>query len=80
MKNIIEYLAEGFAMAIGIFIIIFVVVGVFSAKDAHNKTWTIEDGKFKSIYDDYEDCFRTNLGTQTTDICDDENKVIYKNK
>lgn len=59
--------------------LIFIVVGVFLAIKAYNNTWTIEDNHFKTVYDSYDDCMKTNLGTGTTSICDDEKQVKYKN-
>ena len=61
-----------------ILILVFITIGVCLGIKSYNDTWTIEDGHFKSVYDDYDDCKKTTLGTGTTEICDDENQVKYK--
>ena len=60
-----------------ILILVFIAIGVCLGIKSYNDTWTIEDGHFKSIYDDYDDCMMNNMGTGTTDICDDKNQVKY---
>ena len=61
-------------------VILFIIVGIHCAIDAYGDTWTIDDGKFKSIYDNKEDCMRNKIGTGTSDVCDDETQVIYRDK
>ena len=80
IKLIIENAFNGIKIAIFIVIGLFVGIGAVCAYNAYDKTWTIEDKQFKQIYDDYDDCIRNNMGTGTTEICDDESEVIYKNK
>lgn len=63
-----------------IIIILFIIMAVICACSAHDKTWTIDDGKFKMIYDDKEECIKSNLGVGKAEICDDSNQVIYRNK
>ena len=58
-------------------VILFVILAFICACDAYGDTWTIDDGKFKSIYDDRKDCLRMNeIGDQS--ICDDESQVMYR--
>ena len=61
-------------------LVLFIIVGISCAYDGYNESWTIEDHHFKIIYEDYHECFIENMGTNTTEICDDKNQVIYKNK
>ncbi len=61
-----------------IVITIIVVLGIIQACKSHDNTWTIEDGHFKTIYDDFDECFRDNLGTGTTDKCYDDNRILYR--
>lgn len=75
MKDFFKY----FKITILIPILIFVAIGIYLGIKNYNNTWTIEDGHFKSIYEDYDDCINNNLGTKTNDICDDKNKVKYLN-
>ena len=72
-----ESFLKFFKRTVLIIILIFVVIGIYLGTKNYNKTWTIEDGHFKSIYDDYNDCKMNNYGTGTTDICDDKNQVKY---
>lgn len=62
-----------------IIIVLFIIICIYLASKAYNNTWTIEDNHFKSVYDDYDDCIKSRLGTATTDICKDKNKVKFKN-
>ena len=62
-----------------VFILLFLLIAGYCSYKAYNNTWTIDDGHVKYIYDDYDDCFMNHLGTKTTDICKDEEKVIFKN-
>ena len=59
---------------------IFIVIGIICAYNAFGNTWTIQDGHFKEVYDNKEECLKSNLGTRTTDKCYDDKQVIYKNK
>lgn len=63
---------------LGVFIGSVLIIAGICAYEAHGDTWTIDNGKFKSIYDNREDCIKENLGTGTTEMCDDETQVIYR--
>ena len=65
---------------IAIMVVLFLIVGIYCACNAHGNTWDIEDGHFKSIYDNRDDCIKSNLGTGTTEMCDDETQVIYRDR
>lgn len=80
LNKLIEEIGKGITLAIIIFVVGFIIIAIFCARDAYGNTWTIDNGKFKEIYDDRDDCIKTNLGTGTTEKCDDESQVIYKNK
>ena len=67
-----ESFLKFFKRTVLIIILVFAVIGIYLGIKNYNKTWTIEDGHFKSIYDDYDDCKMNNYGTGTTDICDDK--------
>ena len=60
--------------------LLLIVVAISCAIDAHGKTWTIDDGHFKSIYDDKEECIMSNLGVGRAEICDDETQVMFRNE
>ena len=75
MKEILKFIRNTLLIIFAIFIIVGICFGIKN----YNKTWTIEDKHFKSIYKDYDDCMNNNLGTGTTDICKDKKKVKYKN-
>ena len=79
VESILEGVVQGYKLLISLIVIFFLVVGTVCACDAYGDTWTI-DGGFKSIYDDYDDCIRNNLGTGTTEICNDEKQVKYRNR
>lgn len=74
-----ESFLKFFKRTVLIIILILVVIGIYLGTKNYNKTWTIEDGHFKAIYDDYEDCKLNTMGTGTSDMCDDEKQVKYKN-
>ena len=65
---------------IAIIVVLFLIVGIYCASNAYGNTWDIEDGNFKSIYDNRDDCIKSNLGMGTTEMCDDETQVIYRDK
>lgn len=80
MNLIIENAFKGIKLAVLIGVVLFIVIGAVCAYNAYGDTWTIENNQFKEVYDDYDDCMRNNLGTGTTDKCNDDSQVIYKNK
>lgn len=75
MKSFFKF----FKNSILIIVLGFGAIATYCAINAYNKTWTIEDNHFKAIYDDYEDCKLNTMGTGTSDMCDDEKQVKYKN-
>lgn len=80
MLRLINEFGKGIQIGFKIIVILFIVVAVVCSCNAFGNTWTIDDGGFKSVYDDRDECIKENLGTGTTEICDDEEQVIYKNK
>ncbi len=81
MINKLDNFVSGiFKIGFFLIIILVIVLGIVCSCDAFGNTWTIEDGHFKSIYDDLDECLKTNSGTATTDKCYDNTKVIYKNR
>lgn len=75
-----DFVDKLFLLGIKVVVLIFIIIGFICACEAHGKTWDIADGKYKTIYDNREDCIRANSGTKTTERCYDNNSVIYKNK
>lgn len=67
-------------VGISLLILLIIILGITCACDAFGNTWTIEDGHFKEVYDNIDECKKSNLGTGTTDKCYDDNQVIYKNR
>jgi len=67
-------------VGISLLILLIIILGIICACDAFGNTWTIEDGHFKEVYDNIDECKKSNLGTGTTDKCYDDNQVIYKNR
>ena len=80
MVELINNGIKGFQIGVALIVITVVVIGIICACNAFGNTWTIQDGHFKEIYDNQEECLRTNFGTRTTDKCYDDKQVIYKNK
>ena len=76
---IINSALKGFKLSIIIFVLLFILFGTISAYKSYGKTWIIKDNKFKSVYKDYNDCIKNNLGTKTTKICNNKDKVYYIN-
>ena len=71
---------KGLKLSIILFVLFFIIFGTISAYKSYGKTWIIKDNKFKSVYNNYDDCMKNNLGTKTTIICKNKNKVYYINK
>ena len=71
---------KGLKLSIIIFVLFFITFGTISAYKSYGKTWIIKDNKFKSVYKNYDDCIKNNLGTKTTKICKNKNKVYYIDK
>jgi len=71
---------KGLKLSIIIFVLFFIIFGTISAYKSYGKTWIIKDNKFKSVYNNYDDCMKNNLGTKTTKICKNKNKVYYIDK
>lgn len=67
-------------VGISLLILLIIILGIICACDAFGNTWTIEDGHFKEVYDNIDECKKSNLGTGTIDKCYDDNQVIYKNR
>ena len=80
MLELIDGFVKGIKTSVKIIIIIFIIIAIICSCKAFGNTWTIDDDGFKSIYDDREECINSNLGTGTTEICDDRTQVIYKNE
>ncbi len=80
MKELINNGIKGFQLAIILFVITFIVVGTICACNAYGDTWTVQNGKYKEVYNNREECIKTNLMTGTTKKCDDSKQVIYKNE
>lgn len=76
MKSLLKFIRNSFV----VIIVIFVIVGIILGIKSYNDTWTIDKGHFKAVYDDYDDCILNNLGTGTTEQCDDKNQVKYINE
>jgi len=71
---------KGLKLSIILFVLFFIIFGTISAYKSYGKTWIIKDNKFKSVYNNYDDCMKNNLGTKTTKICKNKNKVYYIDK
>ena len=71
---------KGLKLSIIIFVLFFIIFGTISAYNSYGKTWVFKDNKFKSVYKNYDDCIKNNLGTKTTKICKNKNKVYYIDK
>ena len=76
----LDNLEKIFFLGIKLFILLFIILAFICACEAYGDTWTIDKGKFKSVYENREKCIKENLGIRTTETCYDEEKVIYKNK
>ena len=71
---------KGLKLSIILFVLFFIIFGTISAYNSYGKTWIIKDNKFKSVYKNYDDCIKNNLGTKTTEICKNKDKVYYVDK
>lgn len=73
---------SGYFIGIAIVIILIIILAVVAGSKTYDDTWTIEDGKFKSIYADREECVKDNmwLGLDSAEMCDDDSQVIYRGK
>ena len=71
----VDMVDKVFVIGLKIFIILFIILAFICSCEAYGNTWTIDDGKFKSVYRDREECIRMN-GNKA--ICDDESQVMYK--
>lgn len=80
INHLDNFISRIFKVGFFLVIILVIILGIVCSCDAFGNTWTIEDGHFKTIYDDLDECLKTNLGTSTTDTCYDSTKVIYKNR
>ncbi len=80
MTKLINNGIKGIQIAIILFVTAFVVLGGICACNAYGNTWTVQDGKYKEVYDNREECIKTNLMTSSTEKCDDSEQVIYKDK
>jgi nitrogen fixation-related uncharacterized protein len=80
MGKLINNVIRGCLDGIVLIIIIFIVIGAICAYNAYGNTWTVRNGQYKEVYDNKEECIKNKLMTGTTDECDDNSKVIYKNE
>ncbi len=80
MKEIINNGIKGFQVAVTLAVTVFIVLGIICACNAYGNTWTVHKGQYKEVYDNKEECIKNKLMTGTTDECDDNSKVIYKNE
>lgn len=82
MEFYLSKFISGYFLGIALVIIIIIIMVISAGSKTYNDTWTIESGKFKSIYDDREECIKDNmwLGLDSDEMCDDDSKVIYRNK
>lgn len=80
MIELLETYFKSIKTWITIIIVLFIAIATYCAYNAYNDTWIIEDGHFKTIYDNRNDCINSNPGSDGTEMCDDETQVIYRDK